>query len=286
MGAYAFFALVIIFTTFPFLNLLALSFSDPGEIESTSFRLFPSKFSLISYTTIFTKNDKLAQALFNSVSRTILGTVTNVFVSSGIAYALSRRDFILRRFMSRYVFFTMYITAGIIPVYLLYSKLGLINNYAVYIVPHLVSAYNIIIIRTFMEGLPESLTEAAHMDGASDPQLFFKIIIPLCLPVIATVALFIAVFQWSSWQDTFLYASNPKAGLTTLQFEMTKIIRQSNTTYTDAQLRDLASFGGSLATSESLQAAMIMLATVPILMIYPFLQKYFVNGVTLGAIKE
>ena len=170
-----------------------------------------------------------------------------------------------------------------IPVYLLYSKLGLINHFAVYILPNLVSAYNTILVLTYIRGLPASLTEAAQIDGAGDMTLYLRIILPLTVPVLATITLFISVFQWNQWQDTYFFASRNKK-LTTLQYEMMKIIRQNTAKLTDQQMRDSSARG--TVTSESLQAAMVMIATVPILMVYPFIQKYFIKGITLGSVKE
>ena len=282
---YTLFVLVILMTLYPFWNLTAISFNDPQDSAKGDIYLWPREFSLVSYQTIFQKNTDLDIAIKNSILRTVLGTVLNVFCCSLVAYALSRKKFIIRSFTSKWVFFTMYLTAGIIPIYILYSKLGIINKFAVYILPNLLSGYNIIILRTYMEKLSPSLTEAAYIDGASDAKVFFKVIIPMCVPVIATITLFIAVFQWSAWQDTFLYASNPKAGLTTLQYEMTKIIRESSSNLTEAQIRDMQGTGGAMATPQSLQAAMTIIATVPILIVYPFLQRYFVNGIVLGSVK-
>jgi putative aldouronate transport system permease protein len=150
-------------------------------------------------------------------------------------------------------------------------------------VPHLISAYNIIIVRTYIEQIPSSLSEAAFIDGANDFQVFSRIIVPLCLPVLATISLFMAVWQWSQWQDTLFFASR-KPELTTLQFEMTKIISKSTSKLTESQMR--GNNNATVVTPESLKAAMVMIVTIPILVLYPFLQKYFVSGVTLGAVKE
>jgi putative aldouronate transport system permease protein len=279
-------AFVIFLTLYPFWNLVVISLNDPKDSLRGDLYFFPRIFTSISYETIIKHNKDLMTAISNSFTRTILGTILNVSCSTLVAYALSRKEFVLRKFLNKYLIMTMYLMAGLIPTYLLYLNLGLIDNYAVYLLPHLLSAYNIILVRTFMEGIPSGLSEAATIDGASESQLLTKVILPLCKPVIATVALFIAVFQWSSWQDTFFYASNPQVGLTTLQFEMMKIVRSSTASLTDAQLVDASAAGRTFATPQSLQAAMTIVATIPILVVYPFVQKYFVSGVTLGAIKE
>lgn len=278
-----FFVIMIFVTLYPFWNLGVISFNDPLDSIKGNLYFIPRKFTLVSYQTIF-ESANLLLATFNSVLRTVVGTLANVFCSTLIAYALSRKDFVLRKFMNKFVIFTMYITAGLIPTFILYRDIHLLNNFFVYLLPHLLSAYNIIIIRTYMQDIPASLTEAATIDGASDAKILIKIIFPLSLPVIATVTLFIAVWQWSQWQDTSFFASS-NDNLTTLQYEMKKILTSVNT-LTDSQLQGLVSQGGVKATSESLQAAMTLIATFPILFIYPFLQKYFVNGVTIGAVKE
>jgi len=278
-----FFAIMIFITVYPFWNLSVISFNDPLDSIKGELYFWPRKFTTVSYTTIFNTSNLLL-ATTNSVLRTVIGTVANVFCSTLIAFALSRKDFVLRKFMNRFIVFTMYITAGLIPTFILYRDLQMLNHFSVYILPNLISAYNIIIIRTYMQELPASLSEAATIDGAGDSQILFRIIIPLCLPVIATVTLFIAVWQWSAWQDTNFFASS-NDNLTTLQYEMKKILTSVNN-FTDSQLQNLVSQGGVKATSESLQAAMTLIATLPILVIYPFLQKYFVKGVTIGAVKE
>ena len=179
---------------------------------------------------------------------------------------------------------TMYINAGLIPQYFLYRSLGLIDSFWVYVLPALVGAFNVIVIRTYINSLPASLTESAKIDGASEMKIYFNIIIPMCLPVLATVALWVAVGSWNSWFDSFIFA--PKQELSTLQYEMMKIlsssmqqgVRQPDYLQQSQQQR-------SMVTPNSLRAAMTMVATVPILIVYPFLQKYFVT-VNIGSVKE
>ena len=277
-----FMLLVIFVTIYPFWNLAVISFNDAQDSMRGGLTFWPRVYSLDSYKSIFLDNEQIVKAMSNSVYRTLLGTVLNVMVSAWLAFVLSQKKFILRKFLSRYLVFTMYISAGLIPVYLLYSRIGLINNFAVYILPHLISAYNVILVLTYIKGLPESLMESAQIDGAGDMTLFIKIILPLIVPVLATITLFISVWQWSQWQDTYFFASRNK-NLTTLQYEMMKIVRQSTAQLTEQQVRDPNA--RSRVTSQSLQAAMVMIATVPILMVYPFVQKYFIKGMTLGSVK-
>jgi putative aldouronate transport system permease protein len=244
---------------------------------------WPRVYSLLSYERIFAEGTDIFSALAMSLQRTVIGTVFNVSITAWVAYMLSLKKFVLRGFLNKYLVITMYISAGLIPVYLLYSRLGLLNTFAVYIVPHLLSVYNIILVQTYIRGLPASLTEAAEIDGAGDVRVFFSIILPLIVPVLATITLFVSVWQWSQWQDTYFFASRNKS-LSTLQYEMMKIITSSSAQLTEQQMRDAQT--RAAVTSQSLQAAMVMVATVPILLVYPFVQKYFVKGMTLGSVKE
>ncbi|MGY3748579.1 carbohydrate ABC transporter permease [Vagococcus acidifermentans] len=279
---------VIIITLYPFLNVLATSLNDAADTAKGGLTIFPRKFTLVNYKEIFSGNSQLLRAFSNSVLRTVIGTLAGVFSCCVYAYVISRRDFMFRKQATTLLILTMYVSGGLIPTYLVIRGLGLINNFAVYILPMLLSAYNVIVIRSFIEGLPDALEESAKIDGANDLTIFIKIILPLCKPVIATIALFIAVGQWNSWFDTYLYAKTNN-NLTTLQYELMKILDNAS-----AQV----SSGGQSATSsmelmnkaqttpESIKMAITIIATVPIVVVYPFLQKHFVSGLTLGAVKN
>ena len=225
-------------------------------------------------------------AAVNSLLRTLIATVLGVLVGSLIAYVLSRKELIGRKFITGYFLVTMYISAGLIPNYFLIKDLGMLNSFSVYVIPGLVSVYNIIIIKSFMQSLPDSLTEAAMVDGADHFRCYWQIVLPCCKPVLATVALWCAVGAWNQWFDTFLYCSS-KEELTTLQYEMMKLLSSAMQSG-----RDLSSIYGNgqqvanTITPTSIRAAVTIVASVPILVVYPFMQKYFVKGVTLGATKE
>lgn len=277
-------ALVIVVTLYPFLNVLAISLNDAVDTAKGGLHIWPRKFTLANYMEVFSRNKQLLRAFVNSVLRTVIGTGLGLMSSTMLAYTLSRKDFIFRKSISRLLVLTMYVSGGLIPSYMLIRKLGLINNFWVYIIPSLLNAYNVIVIRSFIEDIPDSIEESARIDGASDFTIFYKIILPLSIPVLATVALFIAVGQWNSWFDTYLYArNNPK--LTTLQYELMKILDNAN-----AQGNQLDPNNPLLqqakTTPESIKMAITVIATVPIIVTYPFLQKYFVSGLTLGAVKE
>lgn len=275
---------VIVVMLYPFWNTIAVSFNNSQDTLHGGITFFPRKFSLFNYQTVF-KNQLLVIAAVNSVLRTVLATVLGVFVSALIGFVLSRPEFLWRKFVTYYFIVTMYVSAGLIPGYFLIKDLHLVNNFLVYILPGLVSVFNVIIIRTYMQSLPNSLFEAAVIDGAGYFRCFIQIILPCCKPVLATIALWCAVGAWNSWFDTFIYCSS-KDSLTTLQYEMMKMISSSMNAATNRS--GDAIYGTTLVdsvTPVSIRAAVTVVASVPILFVYPFLQKYFVKGVTIGAVK-
>lgn len=276
--------LVIVIMLYPFLNTIAVSFNDAQDTLRGGIGLWPRVFSLYSYQMVF-KNPLMLTAAFNSVARTLLATVLSVFFASMIAYVLSRQELVGRKFITAYFVVTMYVSAGLIPTYFLIKSLGLLNNFLVYILPGMVSVFNVIVIKAFIQSLPESLTEAAIVDGAGHFRCFWSVVLPCCKPVLATVALWCAVGAWNSWFDTFLYASGAD-NLTTLQYEMMKLLSSAMQTGRDTS----SVFGNNseqanIITPVSIRAAVTIVASVPILIVYPFLQKYFVKGVMLGAVK-
>lgn len=272
-----------IVTLYPFLNVLAISLNDSSDAVKGGIYLWPRKFTLRNYVEIF-QNPNLETALFTSCLRTLVGTVLSVFSVSMLAYVLSRRDFSARKIMTVLFVLTMYVDGGMVPTYLLIRQLKLINNFWVYILPGLVGAFYIIIIRSFIDSLGNSLQESAQIDGANDLIIFFRIIFPLCMPVIATVALYNAVWQWNSWFDTYIYASRNKS-LITLQYELMKVL-QSTTASSSSNVTAVTSESAPKVSPESIRMTITIVATVPILVVYPFLQRYFVKGMMVGAIKS
>lgn len=280
-----FMLLIIVIMLYPLWNTVVISFNDARDSIKGSLYLWPREFTLFNYQSIF-KDDAIYNAFWVSVARTVIGTVFNVLFSSMLAYVLSRRTFVLRKFLTTFMVLTMYVNAGVIPQYFLFRDLHLLNNFLVYVAPSLLGAFNVIVIRTYVSSLPESLIESGKIDGARELTIFFRIIFPLCMPVVATVALFVAVGQWNAWMDTFLFASG-KQSLSTLQYEMMKILSSSMISgplQVDYQAE--AGKARSMVTPNSLRAAMTVVATVPILVVYPFLQKYFVKGLNVGSVKE
>lgn len=282
----AFMLLVIVVTLYPFLHVFAISFNNAVDTARGGLTIFPRDFTLQNYREIFSGNNNWIIAFRNSILRTLIGTVTATFTCSVLAYILSRKNFVFRRPLGVILVLTMYVSGGLVPTYLVIRNVGLMNSFAVYIIPALLNAFNVIVIRSFIDGLPDALEESARIDGANDLTIFFRIIMPLCLPVLATVALFTAVGQWNNWFDTYLYAGS-NVNLTTLQYELMQILGNAQS-MTSSQVHQLNQAGGQVVrtTPESIKMAATVIVTVPIVIVYPFLQKYFVSGLTLGAVKS
>ncbi|MEK5639614.1 sugar ABC transporter permease [Paenibacillus rhizosphaerae] len=275
---------VTVLTIYPFLNVLAISFNDSVDTVRGGITIWPRQFTLKNYDLIFTYSG-LITGFKISVLRTVIGTIAGLLSGSMLAYALARSDFQARRWISMFLAITMYVSGGMIPGFILLKELHLINTFAVYILPGLVSAFNVFVIRSFIDGLPYALQESAKLDGANDFTIYWRVILPLCKPALATVALFLAVGQWNSWFDTYLFNGSNES-LTTLQYELMKILQSTTTGATNSQ--DAANMAQRMAqvSPESVKMAITIIVTVPILVVYPFLQKYFVKGMTLGAVKS
>ena len=279
--------LLCFITLYPVLNTVAYSFNDGLDAVKGGIGLWPRVWSLDSYDALV-KDPAIYQAFWISFSKTILTTALNLFWTGMLAYALSRREYVLRKLITLVLVFTMYINAGLIPNYLLISKtLGLKNTYWVYIIPSMFSCFNMIVIRTYIGGLPDALVESAKIDGAGDLRAYFQIILPLCLPVMATVALFVAVGAWNSWFDTYLY-NGSKKDLYSMQYllKMKLATTQNQASNAAAATAEaLAAQQKSKTTPITVRAAITVVSAVPILVVYPFLQKYFVTGMALGSVR-
>ena len=218
-----------------------------------------------------------------SVARTVLGTIFALVTNALLAYIISRKRFLFRSQLSLFWVITMYVNGGMIPTLVLYRSMNLTNSFWVYVIPGMVSAFNVLVMRTFMEGLPSALEESAMIDGANDFTIFTRIISPLCKPVYATVALFVAVGQWNSWFDAMLY-NRMNTQYTTLQYELMKLLSSV------MQQSGSATTGGNTATAAvtpvTVRSAATVVTMLPIILLYPFLQRYFVSGMTIGSVKE
>ncbi|MBY0116935.1 carbohydrate ABC transporter permease [Paenibacillus sp. FSL R5-0623] len=280
---YVFIGVVTIATLYPFLNVLAISFNDSVDTVRGGISIFPRQFTLENYKLIFSY-EGLITGFKISVLRTLIGTLAGLVSGSMVAYTLARREFQGRRFVSVFLAITMYVSGGLIPSFILIKNLDLINTFAVYILPGLVSAFNIFIIRSFIDGIPYALQESAKLDGANDFTIYWRVILPLTKPALATVALFLAVGQWNSWFDTYLY-NGSNDSLTTLQYELMKVLQSTTTNSNNIRGENMSQLM-SQVSPDAVKMAITIIATVPILIVYPFLQKYFVKGMTLGAVKS
>lgn len=271
-----------IIVLYPLINMVALSFNDGLDALRGGITLVPRKFTTKNYAEFLGKKS-LPVALRISILRTVIGTLSSTFVTALLAYILSRKEFIFKRGLSLLYVATMYVSGGLIPIFLVYKGLGLTNSFWVYILPGMVSAWNMLVLRTYMNGLPDSLAESAMMDGAGHLTIFFKIIFPLCMPVLATVALFSAVGHWNSWFDAMLY-NRMKDNLTTLQYELQKML--SSVTNQNSNAETMKNAQGGSVTPTTMRAAATVITSLPIICLYPFLQRYFVAGLTIGGVKE
>ena len=267
----------VVITLYPVLNTLAISFNDGTDALRGGIYLFPRKWTLKNYITVLQK-DNLITGAYITVLRTILGTVLALFTNAILAFIVSRKRFLFKKSLSLFWVITMYVNGGMIPIFLLYKNLGLTNSFMVYIVPGMISAFNMLVIRTYMNGIPDSLEESAQLDGAGYTTIFLKIISPLCKPVYATVALFVAVGQWNSWFDAMLY-NRMSQEFTTLQYELMKLL--SSVTNQGGSAEAMKNAVGAV-TPASIRAAATILTMLPIICLYPFLQRYFVSGLTIG----
>ena len=269
-------------TLYPVLNTLAISFNDGVDAMRGGVHLKPRIFTTQNYTTVLALKN-ITQGAIISVSRTVLGTLFALAANALLAFIVSQRKFVFRSQLSLFWVITMYVNGGMIPVMILYKNLHLTNSFWVYVIPGMISGFNMLVMRTYMEGLPEALQEAAQIDGAGYMTIFLRVISPLCKPIYATVALFVAVYQWNSWFDTMLY-NRMADEYTTLQYELMKML----SAVTSLKGNSGAATTGTTVniTPISVRAAATILTMAPIVMLYPFLQRYFVTGMTIGGVKE
>jgi putative aldouronate transport system permease protein len=270
---------------YPFIYVLAISLNDAIDSNLGGIYLFPRKLTLESYRIIFLSQD-LLRASFMSIARTALGTVLTVLCSSMFAYTFTRPDYVFYK-AQKFIFFAAMFLGGaaLIPQYMLYRSIGILNHFSVYIFPAMVNLWFVILFRSYYVQLPAGLEEAAYMDGANELTVYIRILMPLSIPMVATIALFSAVAQWNSWYDTLFFANTEE--LKTLQFRMMEImLRAESTRLLEQASRSIGRMAaGRTADPQSLRMAITIITTVPIVMIYPFLQRYFIKGMLVGSMK-
>ena len=276
-----FLAFVVVVTVYPFWNIFIISINDATDAIRGGLYFLPRKLSLSSYAEILGRSTFLA-SIKVSVARTLIGTPVAVLVTAMLAYPLSRKDLVGRKFWNLLFVFTMYFGGGLVPYYMVLKGIHMLNTFWVFIFPMMMSVYNMILIRSYIESMPDSLFEAAKIDGANDLVVFVKMVLPLSKPILMTVALFVAINQWNSWFDAYLYTSDQ--ALKPMQSILVEILNQYQTGASTSQAMSNAKAGVTV-TPDSIRMAATMVATLPIIMVYPFVQKYFVKGIMLGAVK-
>ena len=274
--------LLCITMAYPMWYIIILSFNDGADALKGGIWLLPRQFTFDNYRQVFA-NPQLLTAFLVSILRTVIGTIISVFFIALMAFALARKDLPGRRFLNKFFFFTTIFSGGLIPMLCLLRELDLLDNPLVYILPAVYSFYNMLLIRTSFEAIPSGLREAAEMEGVSEFKIFWKIYLPNCKPVLATVALFTAVFHWNDWFAGSYYVSSDwlKPAATILQEMLQEALGNLSNNAANSGT------GGNVnVTAETLQMAFVVVITFPIMVVYPFLQKYFTKGALVGSIKE
>lgn len=273
--------LLCVIMLYPYLNQVAISFNDGLDAMMGGITIFPRKFTLANYKAVFASKSVINGA-YISVTKTVLSTLLGLVVLFTSAYGITRSNLPYKRGLTLFLMIPSYVSAGVIPTYMTFRYLGMINNYLIYILPACYSFYNMVIIRSFLQELPASIEESAKLDGANDIQIMYKIALPLSKPVMATIALWLAVGSWNSWMDTLMYITD--RSLYSLTYVMMQLIKESSLAQQMANESNAAATQAT-PTPDTVKAATLIVTTIPIIMVYPFLQKYFIKGVTLGAVK-
>lgn len=267
----------------PCMNVLALSFNDGADAAKGGIYFWPRKFTLDNYIEVF-RDGKIMKAYGITISRTVIGTSLSLIVTTLAAFALKEADLPGRKIITMLITFTMLFSGGMIPTYIQYKNLNLLNSFWVYVIPGMVGVTNLLMVRTFFESIPASLEESAKLDGCGFFKTYSQIILPLSKPVIAVVGLYTAVGHWNDWFSGAFYMNSSKMWpvQTVLQQMLSKAMASSQEVTTASQA--IAQANG-MVTSDSLKMAAVVITTVPILCIYPFVQKYFAKGAMIGAVK-
>lgn len=284
-GEFAICALMLVFTLicfYPFWTVVVAAFSDGNDYLRGGVYLWPRKVTFDNFIMAF-NNVEIVQAIWISVARTVLGTACSLLFTAVVAYGMSLKTLPFRNALYKISLFTMFFSGGLVPYFVLIKELGLYNSFWVYIIPSLYSVYNMIIISNFFRSIPNELRESALIDGAGDFRIFWSICLPLSKPVLATVGLWLAVGHWNSYFDSMTYTTDHK--LQTLQYYLMKLIKQADS------MKDMAALFATEADMEvgtsmiTIRYATMVIAIVPVLCVYPFVQKYFTKGIMLGSVK-
>jgi putative aldouronate transport system permease protein len=275
---YAIAIIGFIITLYPFIYIIAVSFSNSQAVYRGEVFLWPVKPTLAGYKKVFNQTG-LWTAYGNTIFYTVIGTLFNMVATTIAAYPLSRKQFFARRFLNFFIAFTMYFSGGLIPTYLLITNLGFYNSRWVMIIPSLLSTYNVMVCRSAFSNIPDEVIESAEIEGANDWQIFYRIAVRLVTPTLAVLTLYYAVGHWNNFFTALLYISNNK--LIPMQVLLRRVLIQSSSELLGSDI----SSDDKAAVSIQIRYVTIVVATLPILAVYPFLQKYFVKGIMLGAVK-
>jgi len=270
-------------TLYPFLYTLSASLSNAEAVARQQVLLWPIKPTLESYKLVFS-NSEILLAYYNTIWYTVVGTFVNVLMTTAAAYPLSRKGYSLRSIIMVYITITMFFGGGLIPTYILVNRLGLYNTRWAMIIPTAVSAWNLMMARVFFQAtIPEELTDAAKIDGANEVIIFFRIVLPLSMPILAVLALYYGVAHWNDFFNPLIYISNPNLQPMSIYLRKVLIVAQ---VYGGEMGGEMLETLGNMALAEKVKFATAIVALLPIMMSYPFLQRYFVKGVMIGALKE
>jgi ABC-type glycerol-3-phosphate transport system permease component len=251
--------------------------------ESVDAAWFPVSFTIKNYVTVLGMS-AISRAAFISVLRTLLGAMGTVLVCMFLGYLFSKKEMVFRKFLYRMLVVTMYLSAGIIPTYLVIRAYGLVNNFWVYILPGVVNAYYVILIKTYIEQLPVSVEESAMLDGAGTLIIFTQIILPMSMPIVATIAIYAAVHQWNAWWDNHIYAFGNK-NILTLQYMLYRYLTEAERIIKEMKESGIEADASLILTPRNIRMTVTMVTVVPVLFVYPLLQRYFVKGIVIGAVK-
>lgn len=278
---YSILIIILVFTLYPFYYTLVVSLNSGLDTNMGGIYLWPRKFTLANYM-YFLKNSQWTDAFLITVLRTVVGTFLSVLFTSMVAYGLSKKDLKFRSFYFVIIIFAMNFSGGLIAFYVVLRSLGLLDTFGVYVIPTMLNLFFLLISVSFYQEIPSELGESARMDGAGELKIFLRLILPLSLPLVATMSLFIGSGQWNSWLDSAYFVQSQH--LRTLAYQMIQVINQSMIPATSNAVTNLQRSTVAV-TSFSVQTAAMIISIAPIVCVYPFIQKYFVKGIMLGSVK-
>ncbi|MFR2457855.1 MAG: carbohydrate ABC transporter permease [Christensenellales bacterium] len=284
---YLFLGLFAICCVYPFYYMFIYSISDTTQVMK-GVSLWPAGFTLYNYQEVF-KLKGIANAFGMSTARVVVGTALTVFACSFLGYLFAKPEMPAHKALYRMLIITMYVGGGLVPTYLVYKTYGLMNSFWVYVLPGAVSAYNVVLIKTYIEQLPASLEESAMIDGAGYFKVFCRIIFPLSIPIVATIMIFSAVGQWNAWFDNHIYCQQNEA-LTTLQYKLWRLLNETKSVTEllksgQASSADMQMMNSQSLTTKGVRITITMISAIPIFLVYPFMQRYFIKGIMIGAVK-